>query len=97
MEILKNGKIESTQNKECIKEVLNKIRGSNIITFSRYVDKMISFNYLQNIFNFLNRNDFYEINDIKNRLTKYNEYINFFENEFENAKKKVFLNFQSFR
>lgn len=70
MEILKNGKIDSFQNKECIKEILNKIRESNIITFSRYVDKLIGFNYLQNIFNFLNKNDFYEINDIKNRLTK---------------------------
>ena len=59
MEILKNGKIDSSKNKECIKEILNKIRGSNIITFSRYVDKVIGFNYLQNIFNFLNRNDFY--------------------------------------
>ena len=93
MEILKNGKIESIENKESIKEILNKIRGSNIITFSRYIDKIIGFNYLQNIFNFLNRNDFYEINDIKNRLTKYNEYIKFFEKEFENAKRNSIFEF----
>ena len=54
MEILKNGKIKSTENndcenKDCIIEVINKIRGSNIINFSRYVNKIIDLNYLINI------------------------------------------------
>ena len=93
LEILKKGKIENTQNRECIKEVLNKIRGSDIISFSRYVDKIIDFNYLEKILNFLNYSDFYEINDIKNRLINYNEYIKLFENEFENSKKNSIFEF----
>ena len=93
MEILKNGKIISTQNKECIKEVMNKIRGSNIINFSRYVDKIIDLNYLKKILNLLNENEFYEINDIKNRLKKYKKYINSFEKEFENSKKNSIFEF----
>ena len=93
MEILKNGKIISTQNKECIKEVMNKIRGSNIINFSRYVDKIIDLNYLKKILNLLNENEFYEINDIKNRLKKYTQYINSFEKEFENSKKNSIFEF----
>ena len=93
MEILKTGKILSTQNKECIKEVMNKIRGSNIINFSRYVNKIIDLNYLKNILRLLNENEFYEINDIKNRLKKYTQYINSFEKEFENSKKDSIFEF----
>ena len=93
MEILKNGEIKSTQNKECIKEVLNNISGSNIINFSRYVNKIIDLNYLKNILRLLNENEFYEINDIKNRLKKYNQYITYFEKEFENSKKNSIFEF----
>jgi len=93
MEILKNGKIESTQNKECIKEVMNKIRGSNITNFSRYVDKIIGLNYLQEILRLLNENELYEINSIKNKLKKYNQYITFFEKEFEKSKKNSIFEF----
>ena len=93
LEILKKGKIENTQNRECIKEVLNKIRGSDIISFSRYVDKIIDFNYLEKILNFLNYSDFYEINDIKNRLINYNEYIKLFEKDIEQRKRETIFEF----
>ena len=58
MEILKNGEIKSTQNKKCIKEVLNNISGSNIINFSRYVNKIIDLNYLKNILRLLMKMNF---------------------------------------
>ena len=93
LEILKNGKIKSDKNNEIIIEILKSIKGNNIINFSRYVDKAMDLYSLEKIFTLLNGNDFYEINDIKNRLTKYNEYIKFFETEFENAKKNSIFEF----
>ena len=50
MEVLKNGKIKSSESKECIKEVLDKMRGSNIINFSRYVNKIIDSQNFEIIF-----------------------------------------------
>ena len=93
MEVLKNGKIKSSEAKECIKEVLNKMRGSNIINFSRYVNKIIDSNNLEIILSNLYKRQIEEIYDIKNRLAKYNEYIKLFEKEFEKTKKESIFEF----
>ena len=45
MKILKNGYIATSENiKETIKEVLKKMKGSNILNFSDYVDETIDMN-----------------------------------------------------
>ena len=73
--------------KENINSILKKIRGSNIINFSRYVDEIINAKELENIISLLGKEDFDEINDIKNRLSVYNDYIKIFDKEFEKAKR----------
>ena len=93
IKILKNGYIDVPEEKECIKEVLLKMRGSNIISFSKYVDEIIGLNELNNIMGYLDDYQFNEINDIKNRLSIYNEHIIKFEKEFEEAKKKSVFEF----
>ena len=43
--ILKNGYVEEDFDiKKNIKDILNKIRGNNIINFSKYVDEKVNFN-----------------------------------------------------
>ena len=93
MKILKNGYIDVPEMKECIKEVLLKVCGSNIISFSKYVNEVINSNELSIIMGRLNNYQLEEINDIKKRLSKYNEYILNFEREFEIAKKKSIFEF----
>ena len=93
MKILKNGYIDNPDAKICIKEVLEKIRGSNIINFSKYVSEIIGSNELNNIMAYLGSDQLNEINDIRNRLSLYNEYIIKFEREFEIAKKKSIFEF----
>ena len=93
MEILKNGDIKSSNAKESIKEILKKIEGSNIINFSRYVDKTIDSKNIEEMCLFLNEKDLDDINETKNLLEKYNEHIKLFENEFENAKKNSIFEF----
>ena len=93
MKILKDGYIEYEDMKKNIKEALEKVRGSNIINFSNYVDEVIDSNHISNMLNFLNKNDLKEINDIKFRLSKYNNYIKLFDTEFEKAKKESIFEF----
>ena len=93
LELLKNGYIASPDMKENINSILKKIGGSNIINFSRYVDEIINAKELENIISLLGKEDFDEINDIKNRLSVYNDYIKIFDKEFEKAKKESIFEF----
>ena len=93
MKLLKNGYIESPDMKKNIQEILEKIRGINIINFARYVDEVINSNELKNIMHLLGKNDYTEINDVKNRLSLYNKYIQLFDKEFEKAKKESIFEF----
>ena len=93
LKILKNGYIEYHEPEKNIKDILKKIKGSNIINFSRYVDEVINQKELENIINLLKKEELNEINDIKNRLSPYKKYILFFENEFEKAKKESIFEF----
>ena len=91
MKILKNGYIDSPDIRKNIKGVLEKMKGSNIISFSRYVNEIINSNELNNIIALLKNGELNEINDIKKRLSKYNEHAKQFEREFEIAKKKKYI------
>ena len=93
MTILKNGYIDSPDMRQSIKGVLKKMKGSNIISFSRYVNEIINSNELNKIIALLNNGELIEIDDIKNRLSKYNDHAKQFEREFEIAKKKSIFEF----
>ena len=94
MRILKNGYIETEVDiKNTIKEVLLKVKGSNIINFSEYVDETIDTNQINKIIELLDMNDLKEINDIKFRLSKYNKYMEFFMKEFDKTKKESIFEF----
>jgi len=93
MKILKNGYTDVHDVKKGIKDVLEKMKGSNIISFSRYVNEIINTNELDRIIALLNNNELKEINDIKIRLSKYNDHIMNFEKEFEKAKRESIFEF----
>ena len=56
MKILSQGYIEnSPDNKQNIEEVLEKMKGSNIINFANYVDEIIGSYEINKILNFLGK------------------------------------------
>ena len=67
------------KKKEEIKNVLKKIEGSNILNFSRFVEKSINDQHINILLDCLNKKDLEIINDIKHRLINYDEYIELFE------------------
>ena len=69
------------------------MRGSNIINFSNYVDEVIDDNQINKILNLLSKSDLKEMKDIKYRLSKYNNSIKLFNNEFEKSKKESIFEF----
>ena len=89
-EILKNGYIQEENPKKDIKNILQKIEGSNILNFSKFVDKTINSNHINQILNYLHNK---EIKYIKNSLLKYNEYIKLFEKDFEVRKRNSIFEF----
>ena len=91
--ILKNGYITDPINKEEIKKVLEKMKGSNILNFSKYIDESINSNDIKILLQLLNDEDLKEINDIKYRLLNYNEYIKQFEKDFEERKRNSIFEF----
>ena len=95
MEILRKGFIEGEGNnvKKNIKDVLQKMEGSNILNFSNYVNETIDSSKLNCILNLLEINELKEMNDIKYRLSKYNKYIELFDKEYEKAQKESIFEF----
>jgi len=93
LRILKNGYIQDPVNKEEIKKVLEKLKGTNILNFSKYIDESINSNDIKMLLQLLNNEDLKEINDIKKRLLNYNEYIKIFEKDFEEKKRNSIFEF----
>ena len=95
MRILTNGYIEGPGDdvKKEIKDVLQKMEGSNIINFSNYVDETVNSKQIEKIFGLLKKEDLKIMKDIEYRLSKYNKYIKLFDTEFEKAKKESIIEF----
>jgi len=93
LRILSNGYIIQNNDKENIKQILNKIKGSNIINFSNFVDEEINLNKMNKIISLLTQQEFIKINDIRYRLSKYNHYMKLFNNEFKKAIRKSIFEF----
>ena len=90
MQTLKFGAINEYgfEIKETIRKVLQKMKGSNIINFSDFVDEIIDTKQMKRIMNLLYSNDFNEINYIKFLLSKYNNHIKLFNEEMKKAQKE---------
>ena len=97
IKILKNGYIMEEIKKEEIKKVLEKVKGSNILNFSRFIEKSINDEHINILMQCLNKKDLEIINDNQKRLINYNEYIKLFEKDFEKKREIVYLNFQLFQ
>jgi len=93
IQILQNGYIIDTIAEDDIKKVLEKMKGSNILNFSKYVDTSIDSHQIKILLQFLNKFDLENINAIKNRLLNYNEYMKLFEKDFELRKKNSIFEF----
>ena len=95
IKILLRGYVEDRPDdiKKNIVEVLKKMRGSNIINFSNFVDEIIDSYQLNQILNLLSSPDLEDMKDIKYRLSKYNNSIKLFNTEFQKAKKESILEF----
>ena len=91
--ILQTGKIDYNNAQEGILRILEKIKGGNIINFSRYVDELISQKEINDyLLSKLNKSK-KKINYIYNCLGKYIEYVEMFEKEFERAKRNSVFEF----
>ena len=94
VDILKNGQVNLDRIKQNeIKNVLNRMKGSNIINFSKYVDKSVNLNHISILVKFLNYKDKEYIDDFQKRLVNYNEYIKLFEKDFEKRKRESIFEF----
>ena len=87
LQILKNGYMKVDNPKEGIVNVLKKMRGSNIINFSKYVDEKINFDLVIDLMDKLPKYERQELENIKNYLVNYIEHISLFDKDFERAKK----------
>ena len=94
MEILKEGYMSLTENpKKDILKILESVRGSNIINFSKFADNVIDTPQVNKLINLLTKSDKIEIIDIKNRLSRYAEDIKLFDKEFAVVMKESIIEF----
>ena len=94
LEILKEDFIPQTDDmKGDIKKIIENIKGSNIINFSKFVDNVIDSNQIDSLMNLLNKKDYLEIVDIKNRLSRYDKEIKVFDKDFSEALKDSIIEF----
>ena len=95
MSILQKGEIDYNNVQDGILKVLEKIKGGNIINFSRYIDEVISQEEI-NTFLISKLNDSKNrINYIQNCLGKYKEYVELLEKEMERAKRNSVFEFST--
>ena len=85
--ILKNGYIVFDDPKAWIINILKKYKGCNIISFSKYVDEIITFNETINLLDKLSSDEKKEITNIRKFLENYSEHIDLFDKDLERAKK----------
>ena len=94
MEILKKGYTSLTENpQKDIERILERVKGSNIINFSKFVDNNVDTPQLNKLINLLKKSDKIEIIDIKNRLSRYAEDIKLFDKEFAVVMKESIIEF----
>ena len=96
LKILKNSYVDFNDRNEAgkvIKKVIGNEKGSNVINFSNFVEEQVNQDWLQQLINYVPQNDLNEINNIKLRLGKYENYMEFFEKELKKSLKKSIFEF----
>ena len=96
LKILKNSYVDFNDRNEAgkvIKKVIGNEKGSNVINFSNFVEEQVNQGWLQQLINYVPQNDLNEINNIKLRLGKYENYMEFFEKELKKSLKKSIFEF----
>ena len=89
---INNNDMNENKKKE-ITEILKKIDGINIVNFSKFIDEEINESHIWLMKELLNPKDLNEINDTKNRIGQYVEYIKLFEEEYEKSKRESIFEF----
>ena len=87
------GNEDNLEAKQQIEKVLNKEKGCNIINFSRFVDETINTQCINQMMNFLSKEAFKDINDIKFRLGKYSKFVSTFEEKFQRSLRESIFEF----
>ena len=72
---------------------MEKSKGSNIITFSNYVDEMIDSQLINKILDLLEKKDKIEMKNLKNLLSNYNNCISLFNKEYNKSQKESIFEF----
>ena len=89
LKLLKKGKILNVNNlKDESKQLLEKIRQTNLLNLARYIDKAIDSSQIQNMLKLLNKSDFNEMKEYRNNLANLNNQVIMFEKDFNLARKK---------
>ena len=89
LKLLKKGKILNVNNlKDESKQLLEKIRQTNLLNLARYIDKAIDSSQDQNMLKLLNKGDFNEMKEYRNNLANINNQVIMFEKDFNLARKK---------
>ena len=73
--------------------LLLKVDLDNIINFSDYIDEIIDLNELNKIVELLDNDNISEMNKIRYKLSRYNNYMKLFLIEFDKAKKESIFEF----
>ena len=89
---INNNDMNENKKKE-ITEILKKIDGINIVNFSKFIDEEINESHIGQMKELLNPEDLNKINDTKNRIGQYVEYIKLFEEEYEKSKRESIFEF----
>ena len=88
LEIIAGGNIDLNETKNSIMSMLKKCDGINMIYFSKFLDENLTKNEILELFNLLQNKGKDNIEELKNCLASYTEYMKLFEEEFERAKKE---------
>ena len=92
LEIISGGNIDLNQTENSIMSMLKKFEGINILNFSKFIDAFINREELLETFNIFNEEEKILIQKENDCLSSYSEYMKKFEEDFEKARKKVYLN-----
>jgi hypothetical protein len=89
LKLLKKGNIKDVDNLDDeSKELLEKIRQTNLLNLAHYIDNTIDSNQIKDMLNLLDKGDLNEIKEFKNNLLRIKEQIIMFDQDFTLARRK---------
>ena len=89
LKLLKIGNIKDVDNLEDeSKELLEKIRQTNLLNLAHYIDNAIDSDQIKNMLNLLDKGDLNEMKEFKNNLLRIKEQIIMFDKDFSLARRK---------